>query len=713
MSAPIIIPTPAESRWDGGQLVFQELLFQGDCPSRYALARLEHWRGDDGPAVLRFQPLPGGDAQAYELVIDAAGVTMSAADPDGFMYGAMTLLQLLTKHGDGWALPLGRIADRPRFEIRGVNWNLMAEIRGWSQDDCQGSRDFRLRFLAGLDLMAEYKLNFAFIDGVGWNGRRFHSYPSLMRDMNAAARRRGIHLCYVGYSSGYGEQHEEFDGESFENRYDYPRGALYPCMGFAAKPVSRLMGTCLSNKKLLKRKCAQLQQFVQTVEPGALYVHGLDISVNAEAQASWNLRCPNCRERWSNDDLAAPDGMAGACANLFLHLAEAVGRVRNPQTGYDARRDCMVNMVGPNYTNAYENDDEWRCHLDYFETVSRLLAGKNIYLMLREQFFGDVPKAPRYQELRQRLGPDAKISCVYFAAASGFYDSSIISGDAPAIGLLSGANAVITGNGNAFQETRQVINAEYLWNPDGAFRVDQPTVAVSAEFMPAHRQQAFGISSPPQLFEAGGLLDVVCAKLYGKAAGALVARAQRLRTSHGDKYSHTTPLWNATFPNWRFSNFKLVRWQAGLTPEALAQASELQALLKELVKLNQQAAKLYWRAYEKAEKRRFHLARMAETCDNAVKMQQLMVRWLGLFLEAAAGRRPLKRLEALQEEVRLLHNRLQHRRSFAMDPNGGDIGFATAQMKLLGKELRAIAWTLKNPGKFRPTNELIYGTQRQ
>ena len=48
MSAPIIIPTPAESRWDGGQLVFQELLFQGDCPSRYALARLEHWRGDDG-----------------------------------------------------------------------------------------------------------------------------------------------------------------------------------------------------------------------------------------------------------------------------------------------------------------------------------------------------------------------------------------------------------------------------------------------------------------------------------------------------------------------------------------------------------------------------------------------------------------------------------------------------------------------------------------
>jgi len=34
-------------------------------------------------------------------------------------------------------------------------------------------------------------------------------------------------------------------------------------------------------------------------------------------------------------------------------------------------------------------------------------------------------------------------------------------------------------------------------------------------------------------------------------------------------------------------------------------------------------------------------------------------------------------------------------------------------MKLLGKELRAIAWTLKNPGKFRSTSELIYGTQRQ
>ncbi|HOG50206.1 MAG TPA: glycoside hydrolase family 20 zincin-like fold domain-containing protein [Lentisphaeria bacterium] len=713
MSAPIIIPTPVESHWDGGQLVFQKFFIEGKCTSEYALERLGRWLHDEGSTMLRFQPSPGGDAQAYELVIDAAGVTMSAADSDGFRHGAMTLLQLLTKHRDGWALPLGRIADRPHFEIRGINWNLMAEIRGWSQDDCHASVDFHSRFLAGLDLMATYKLNFAFVDGVGWNARRFHSYPSLMRELNAEARHRGIHLCYVGYSSGYGEQHEKFDGESFENRHDYPNGPLYPCMGFAAKPVSQLMGTCLSNNKLLEQKCAQLQQFVQAVEPGALYVHGLDISVNAEAQASWNLRCPDCRKRWPNDDLAAPDGMAGACANLFRRLADAVGRVRNRKTDYDARRDCMINMVGPNYTNAYENDDEWRCHLDYFETVSRRLAGKNIYLMLREQFFGDVPKAPRYQELRQRLGPDAKISCVYFAAGAGFYDSSIISGDAPAIGLLSGANAVITGNGNAFQETRQVINAEYLWNPDGAFRVDLPAVAVSAEFMPAHRQQAFGISSPPQLFAAGGLLDVACAKLYGKAAGALVARAQRLRTSHGDKYSHTTPLWNATFPNWRFSNFKLVRWQAGLTPEALAQASELQALLKELVKLNQQAAKLYGQACEKAEKRWSHLARMAETCDNAVKMQRLMVRWLGLFLEAAAGRRPLKRLEALQEEVRLLHNRLQRRRSFAMDPNGGDIGFAAAQMKLLGKELRAIAWTLKNPGKFRSTSELIYGTQRQ
>lgn len=713
MSAPIIIPTPAESRWDGGQLVFRNLLVRGDCPSTYALERLGYWKGDDGPAVLRFQPLPGAGEQAYELVIDAAGVTVSAAGPAGYAYGAMTLLQLLTEHPDGWSLPLGRIADRPHFEIRGVNWNLMAEIRGWSQDDCRGSVDFRRRFLAGLDLMAEHKLNFAFVDGVGWNARRFHRYGSLMRDLNAEARRRGIHLCYVGYSSGYGEQHEEFDGESFENRHGYPDGPLYPCMGFAAKPVSQLMGTCLSNKKLLDRKCAQLQQFVQAVEPGALYLHGLDISVGAEAQASWKLRCPDCRERWPNDDLAAPDGMAGACANLFLRLEAALKGVRNPKTGYDARRDCMVNMVGPNYTSASENDDEWRRHLDYFETVSRLLAGKNIYLLLREQFFGDVPKAPRYQELRQRLGPDAKISCVYFAAGSGYYDSSVISGDAGAIGLLSGANAVITGNGNAFHETRQVVNAEYLWNPHGAFRVDQPAVATSAEFMPAHRRQAFGMSSPPELFAAGGLLDVVCGKLYGEAAGALVARAQRLRTRFGDKYSHTTPLWNATFPNWRFSNFKLVRWQAGLTPEALAQAGELQALMKELVKLNQRAAKLYAQALQKAEQRRYYLARMVETCGNAVKMQRLMVQWLDIFQAAAVGRRPLRRLETLQRQVRLLNNLLQRRRRFAMDPNGGDIGFAVAQMKLLSKELGAIAWSLKNPGKFHPTNELIYSTQRQ
>jgi len=129
----------------------------------------------DGPAsdvapadatalVLRLdeQAGPAGStsAERYSLVVDAAGVTATAAEPVGLLHAAQTLRQLVETPGDGPArVPHVVVHDAPRYAWRGLSLDVARTFFGLDA----------LR--AVIDVMASYKLNVLHLhltDDQGW-----------------------------------------------------------------------------------------------------------------------------------------------------------------------------------------------------------------------------------------------------------------------------------------------------------------------------------------------------------------------------------------------------------------------------------------------------------------------------------------------------------------------------------------------------------------
>lgn len=165
---PSIIPAPAEWRaLDGSFTVTSETAIsvpRGDAKAEwtahYFADLLERTRGLKLPVVtapathaISFA-LDAGDRVAsdegYELRVTHEGITVSARDPRGLLYGAVTLWQLLTAD----ASPTGpvrlaamEIRDAPRFAWRGL---MLDSARHYQ------SPEFIERFI---DTMALHKLN--------------------------------------------------------------------------------------------------------------------------------------------------------------------------------------------------------------------------------------------------------------------------------------------------------------------------------------------------------------------------------------------------------------------------------------------------------------------------------------------------------------------------------------------------------------------------
>ena len=147
-------------------------------------------RSDSAPIVLT--EAAGTDAEAYELIVSAAGVEISASHPTGFFYGLQSLAQLLPLHAAAVDLPGMHICDRPRFAWRGV---LLDSARRFFPTH-------EVRTL--LDAFARYKLNrlhWHLVDDQGWR-LAIARYPALaardcyrradVREVVAYAAARGI-----------------------------------------------------------------------------------------------------------------------------------------------------------------------------------------------------------------------------------------------------------------------------------------------------------------------------------------------------------------------------------------------------------------------------------------------------------------------------------------------------------------------------------------
>ncbi|WP_454798039.1 beta-N-acetylhexosaminidase [Novosphingobium lindaniclasticum] len=132
--------------------------------------------GSSGAAPIRFERDAAiSGAEAYRLTVTSGGAVISASGKSGFIYGAMTLLQLLTADagsaGRSASVPVLTIQDSPRFSWRGVM--------------VDPSRHFQPMesVYAIVDRMVEVKLNtlhFHLSDDQGW---RFEvkRYPELTR----------------------------------------------------------------------------------------------------------------------------------------------------------------------------------------------------------------------------------------------------------------------------------------------------------------------------------------------------------------------------------------------------------------------------------------------------------------------------------------------------------------------------------------------------
>jgi N-acetyl-beta-hexosaminidase len=131
----------------------------GDGIARYFVELMERSRGirlegraaDNAPIHFAIDPAAGTEnPESYEVRITSRGILVSAREPRGLFYGAVTLWQLLTPESTRTEfidVPAVHIFDAPRFAWRGL---LLDSARHYQ------SPEFIERFI---DVMALHKLN--------------------------------------------------------------------------------------------------------------------------------------------------------------------------------------------------------------------------------------------------------------------------------------------------------------------------------------------------------------------------------------------------------------------------------------------------------------------------------------------------------------------------------------------------------------------------
>jgi len=134
-----LLPQPRSITLDGGRLSVSRMVcivLKGESPemiravtrlqegvrNHTALNRTLALAGDDGvntgAVVMEVNPALVPRRQGYRLAIKDDRIQLTAHDPAGLFYGAVTLVQLLSQAGG--ELPTGVIEDDPDFQVRGV-----------------------------------------------------------------------------------------------------------------------------------------------------------------------------------------------------------------------------------------------------------------------------------------------------------------------------------------------------------------------------------------------------------------------------------------------------------------------------------------------------------------------------------------------------------------------------------------------------------------
>ena len=498
--------------------------------------------------------------QSYVLrTPDKEAMWVVGSSDEGGLLGAMSVLQLIRKTRDGVELSGAYIRDFPDFRYRAAaDWLLNGEANRWALERGQGAEAYQQLCEQKLDEALRFKINMVVFDGFGWGLKeRFSGYGQLMRSLNQYARARGIHLVYGGYGASYGMSYQTgplyestpYLGQIFKNREFYPDGPTYECMGYprAKRGVNpRILGSCRSNDELNKLKGDELRRFVAAVEPGALYIHHEDFGDIQDTQDGWLERCDRCRKRWPNNSLEAPDGGAGGLAHGYAALIQAVNSVKNAADGYDASRDCVINLVSPVYMADSRSSDDWSKVLELWRNIGlQLPRANNIQICFREIFpeqYGGESWLTAFNSVMRNSGLPIGSYLFFLGGADGYSTENPLSGVPALNALFQGATGMYNFSGDFYGEPMEVINAEYTWNTrsTGFFRDPKQhdaAVRLWQEFMSEEGE-------PPELFGPAGIYPAACNLLYGSKAGPIMASYYRESADVPDTRGESADLQN-------------------------------------------------------------------------------------------------------------------------------------------------------------------------
>ena len=488
------------------------------------------------------------DTQGYVLKKEKDKPVVICGQTDiACAYGLMTLLQITGKDAKEFT-----IYDRPDFWGRGIKWLIWAECGIWAYDFGDGTEYYKKRIVRKLDNCLKYKINLINADGFGFDTERFPEYSDIMRFICDEARERGIHISVGGYSSGYGMAGygNTYKGKAFKNRKSYPDGEVYECLGtYDPHPIlpggkldrsvrltevrAREWGTCLSNDALFEEKIKELENYVRKTHIGCISFHNMDAhEIHPEF---WLARCDKCREKWPNDDLFAKDGCAGAFAEFISKLIKRLHMVKDGD--YDAKRDLWLRMASPGYLYAgdFTEDPEFDTGVEFWGRVGEYLTEtKNFAVGFREQFFYHDKPVLRAEKTKECI-TRTMTSVGYFNGCDGFYDDKLFSANSALNYVMKGYSTLLTENGNSFQEPLQLYNAEYMWNCDNsAFYNVNPKPSDYSEFMKIFNGMLDSSYRPREVYGEGGMLDVICTKLYGEKHGRKLSQIWKLCGKNGE-----------------------------------------------------------------------------------------------------------------------------------------------------------------------------------
>ncbi len=521
-----VIPTPKKLEAGSGKKIYNGPVkfFTEDFKLDFVLdffkrqSGIEALAGEGTPSECDVVASLSKDLPKQNYILESkqgSPVKIEAGDYTGFLYAVSTLIQLIF---DGELCDV-YVKDSPDFPLRGNDWTSFCEIGQQSYDYGDGIEKMKQRVCRKLDMMLLYKINFIIMDGFCWNPDKPNDYANVHRFFNDEARKRGIYLCYTGYTMSYsGYEIMNFYGKNYLNINE--KGEGYECSGqHQTKPSKeREHGTCITNEALTDAKIEEIKNFVQKIHPGALYLHGTDSGFMY--QGTWDERCDDCRKKYPNDDLTAQDGAAGAYAEFYGRLSEGISSVKDGE--FDASRDTLLLHIGPGYMLEDEIDlrgyETFKYSEEFWNSVDKYMKKyDNTFLVHREIFFDEEDDTLFYERTKRE---NTKIGIIYFSGADKFYSDQLYQTTGLVNYLMLGADLLITANGDAFREPLQLTNAEYMWNStESAFYNLEKKPYDRKSFWKLFDKMKEASFRPDGIYAKDGLLHQCCIKLYGENAG--------------------------------------------------------------------------------------------------------------------------------------------------------------------------------------------------